>query len=185
MSRKRMRAPRAHVLGLTLMDSVLALFVFVIGVGAVFGMLSRVSTANRRMMYLSSSLDAFARVSAEIRDAKCYFPAETPGNIGLAVMDPGFLIGAGWIETAQNSSIIEHIGDLKTTVPNLHVSYRVTAEAVQPNQAPAMDIDVRVREIMNDPRMDDPVLEDGYWIQTFPVKKMCNPRADASARGEY
>lgn len=44
---------------------------------------------------------------------------------------------------------------------------------------------MRVRELKNDPAMDDVALENGYWIQVFPVKKVCNPRADATARGEY
>ena len=58
--------------------------------------------------------------------------------------------------------------------------------AVNYQGPPAFDIQVRVREITRDAVKDNPLVTNGYWIRTFPLKKVCNLRLLAlPGRGEY
>jgi prepilin-type N-terminal cleavage/methylation domain-containing protein len=177
---------RAHRRGVTLLESMIALGVFAIGITGVFGLIARVHAGNRSVMAQAGTLDAFALVAAEIRDARCDFPATMPGVFDPTMTDPALQpTGGGWIDTPRGA--ITRVGELEGSPP-LHVSYRVALERAPVNPPPqvvALDVDVRVREVQHDPVKDNAALEAGSWIRVFPVKKLCNPRYDETYRGEY
>lgn len=183
------RRPRRSTRGLTLLEAVFSVLVLSTGVVAVFGMINRISSANRTMAYQAAALDAFARISAEIRDAKCVFPSEDPNNFALADIDPGIdgsVAPPAWQTDPVVNSTIRHVGTIPGAVPQVRVAYRVSLDPnIPPTATPAYDVEVRVRQIMGDPAKDDEALESGYWIQIYPVKKLCSLRPDATARGEY
>ena len=193
--------------GVTLLEAMIALTVLVTGIAALFGLINHVHSANRTMAYATSSIDVFAQISAQIRDARCDFDADNPpgpGTVDAALTDPGLasVLGGAWVSGPIGGSQISLIGDLDGSnpalpklVPPLRVDYRVQVEdtakltaqdgnAPVPN-APSLEVDVRIRELTGDPARDNPALEDAYWIRTFPVKKLCNPRLDETSRGEY
>jgi Tfp pilus assembly protein PilV len=185
-ARKRQR-------GMTLLEAIFSVLVLATGVVAVFGMITRISTANRSMAFQTSALDAFAEVAAQIKDARCNYPAAAPAIGNTAdLTDPVIiqLLGAPgtWYNgtPAIAGSTIERLGDSAPgVVPAVRVDVRARADAVGVNAPPSISFQVRVREIKNDAAMDAVALENGYWIQVFPVTKVCNPRGDATARGEY
>ena len=182
---------------MTLLEAVFAVLIMVTGVAALMGMIINVENANRSMALQHSSLDVFARISAQIRDAECDL---LPGAIlDATTSDPAFLPGAppaagrdaGWIQAPLNGSSITLVGtgdtnpELVDYVPSLIVAYRVRSEAGPVAAAPAFQIDVQVRQRMRDPVMDNINTTAGYWVRVYPVQKMCNRRDDASQRGEY
>lgn len=192
------RKPRSGRRGLTLLEAVFSILVLAIGVVAIFGMVSRISNANQSMAFQATALDAFARIAAEIRDSTCVYNAADPQNAATAQIDPG-LSGIAvnppvnlprvW-QTAPvgAASLIQHVGTFNNTSPPIQIAYHVTnapPDSASLTEAPSYDIDVRVRQIMNDPVMDAANLESGYWIQVYPVKKICSLRADDTSRGEY
>jgi type II secretory pathway pseudopilin PulG len=180
---KRMRCERR---GMTLLEAVIALLVLSTGVAAVFGMVGRISNANRSMAFQTASLDAFSEISAQIRDARCDIPeGQAMDDFNAALFDPGLALTNGqWVNAAIAGSTIQLVGDFTNRVPVIRIDYRVAEDNTQPGPV-SLDIDVRVREITGDPDKDDPARESGYWIQVFPVKKLCTPRTDATYRGEY
>lgn len=192
--------------GMTLLESVMAMSILSVGVVAVFGTVRQVTSANRTMAFQSSAVDTLSEVAAQIRDAQCDFPSEAaiPGapDFTAATIDPGLsgFIDAGWVDTSAGpvtGSGIQKVGVIPNVVPPLFVDYRISSEAVvvdtslnpitgfEPANVPGLNVEVRVREITNDPARDAVLLEDGYWIQIFPVKKVCNVRMEDSSRGEY
>lgn len=181
-----MRRARNYRRGVTLLESMFALMVFAVGITGVFGLVARVHTGNRSVMAQVSSLDAFALIAAEIRDARCDFAAESPGLFDPTMTDPALQpTGGAWIDVPRGA--ITRVGLLEGAPP-IHVSYRVAIErspVMPPPDVVALDVDVRVREIQHDPGKDSAALEAGSWIRVFPVKKLCNPRYDATYRGEY
>lgn len=171
----------------------IALAVLVTGIAAVFGMVVHVKTANRTLLMQTRSLDAYARLAAQIQNAQCdYNPLAPPalGSVDTALTDPGLVptpAPGTWIDASNRdpNSLVDAVGrtgvDLPPTVPTMHVDYRVTGGLT--TQIPVLDIEIRVREITNDPTID--ALPGGYYVRTYPVRKMCNPRLDESMRGEY
>lgn len=178
--------------GFTLIEAIVALGVLVAGLGSVLGLITYVQGSNRSLAMQSHALDAFARIGAEIRDARCDFMALIePYAVDATMTDPGLaqVIDNGWIAAPVAGSAIRFVGDetnnplLAGRAPPIRVDYRVTLDG-SPG-IPAFNIDVRVREITGDAERDDPDRESGYWIRMQPVKKMCNPRIDETARGEF
>ena len=190
------RSARTSVRGMTLLEALVSVLVLVVGVAALMGMIINVENANRSMALQHNSLDIFARISAQIRDAECDF---VPGvGLSAATSDPAFLPGgipdAGangqWIEEPLNLSTITLVGtnntnpELAQYVPAIQVAYRVN-DPLNIDTLPSFQIDVQIRQIMRDPVQDDIERLDGYWIRVYPIQKMCNGRADATQRGEY
>lgn len=166
--------------------------VLVTGIAAVFGMATHVQTATNNLKFQNLAVDHFARFSAQVRNARCDFPAGLPtvtgGNL---VTDQGLNFGlatGNWITTPQGGAIdlvgITDGTSLPKTSPQIRIAYRMTLNTTVPN-IPAYDIDVQIREITNDPARDNINLIDGYWIRVYPLTKTCNPRLDTNARGEY
>lgn len=179
----------------------MALGVLAIGVVALFGMISHIQNANRSMAFQNSSLDAFARIAAQIEDARCDYTPTAPA-FATATKDPGLATLDVWIETPAFQSNIDLVGNVDTnpafplldSVPALSIRYMVSLEdpasflAGPTPTAPALDIQVEVREYFRDPIRDDPTITDAYYVRNFPVKKLCNARYEAvaaNARGEY
>ena len=68
----RMKKPaRKAQRGVTLIETVIAMFVLVTGIAAVFGMASHVHHANRSLAFQTQSVDVFSRLTAQFRDARC------------------------------------------------------------------------------------------------------------------
>ncbi len=182
--------------GMTLLEAVISVLILVIGVAALMGMIINVENANKSMALQHSSLDVFARLSAQIRDAECDFFPVTGLQPGTS--DPAFLPGAPptagangqWILAPLTDSSITLVGDGTTNpaladyVPAIRVAYRVRPE-INLNAAPAFQVDVQVRQIMRNPVQDDINFLDGYWVRVYPVQKLCNARGTATQRGEY
>ena len=180
---------------MTLLEAVIAVLVMVTGVAALMGMIINVENANRSMALQHNSLDVFARLSAQIRDAEC--DALPVAGLGPGTSDPAFLPGvwpvAGangqWIAQPVNNSSITFVGDatnnpaLEQYVPPIRVAYRVRTE-VNLQAAPAFQVDVQVRQLMRDAR-DNVNLENGFFVRIYPVQKLCNNRTNATQRGEY
>jgi hypothetical protein len=176
---------------------------------ATFAMLERVQGANRSLDLTRTANEAFTRLAAQIRSAQCdYDGSAFPGAIAEDTTDPGLFdaAGAGWIGVdtpVSPGSSITYAGltdgsdpALARTVPPLRIEYRVEEEAA-PRAAPdavrappatvgpAYDVDIRVRMLTGDPAMDDPAVENGWWIKHYPIKKVCNARYEGSGRGQF
>jgi type II secretory pathway component PulJ len=183
---------RARARGMTLMEALMAMTVLATGVAALFGMINRVQGANRSIAFQSDALDAFSRIAAQLRDAECVLPNDLPPNLANTVRDPGLdPVNGTWIAAPAAGSLITFVGDADTNpqlaryMPPLRVDYRLRASAVPVNALPALEAEVRVREITRDPVRDDPAVENGHWIRIFPVQKVCTPRLDDTLRGAY
>ncbi len=182
---------------MTLLEAVVSVLVMVTGVAALMGMIINVENANRSMALQHNSLDIFARISAQVRDAECDFLPGTGLQAGSA--DPTFLPGTPpaqgangqWLTAPINDSSITLVGDGSTNpaladyVPPVRVAIRVHTENVALQAAPSFQIDVQVREIMRDVVQDNINNVNGYWVRVYPVQKLCNARTDATQRGEY
>jgi type II secretory pathway pseudopilin PulG len=186
-----MRRRRSHrERGVTLVETMIALIVLSTGVAAVFGMVTHVTTANRSLTFQANSLDVFARVAAQIQDTQCDFPTTGP-----PVIDPGLLVAQNtWITAPVGNSAISFIGvtdgvDLpELTQPKMRIEYQLSRETPGPPTPDAFNINVRVREITNDPVKDalgfaPSIFDGGHWIRVYPVKKVCVPRVDDLVRG--
>ena len=192
-----MRRPSARTRGTTLLEAMVALLVMGIALVAIFGMLNHVEGANRSLSFQNTALDVFARVSAQIRDARCDYDATVvPSVLNFPTTDSGIPAGMGpWfgIGGPEPGSQITLVGDaasnpqLAEFTPAIRVEYQVTQEVPPDPAAPlSFRFDVRIRQIMRNAAQDAPGLTDGHWIRIFPVQKVCNPRGDlANARGEY
>lgn len=194
-----MRAPRRGQAGMTLLEAILALAVFGTGVAALFGMITSVSDANRSMSFQNNSLDLFTRISAQVRDAQCDYDANALAFVfDPAMMDPGLTVLGGWQGAGGGvaGSVITAVGDdtnnpdLAEYVPKMRADYRVLD--ITPPAAPGappspllLMVEVRIRELMNDPAKDAPALESGPWIRNYPVQKLCAPRYDGLPRGAF
>lgn len=196
--------PRPGRRGMTLIEAMMAMGVLTIGMAAIFNMIKYVKGANQTLSFQGTALDAFAHVSAEIRDARCDYLANAavPG-INPLTTDPGLVAGeGGWTGAAGPiaGSGITFVGDAATNpllagfVPPIRVDYRTTRHPPlqgappvpvvgQPNTS--YTVEVRVRELKRDAVRDAVALENGYWIRIFPVEKLCTARTDAIGRGEY
>lgn len=193
----RARQARRSRRGMTLLEAVFAVLVLATGVAALMGMIINVENANRSMALQHASLDVFARISAQIRDAECDFV--TGQGLTLATTDPSFLPGGlpnfgangQWITApGVTGSSITLVGDGTTNpeladyVPPIRVAYQVQLEN-NPAATPAFQVNVQVRQIMDDPQQDLLTNTAGYWVRMYPVQKLCNARGDATQRGEY
>lgn len=176
---------------MTLLEAMVSIFILATGVAALMGMIISVENANKSMALQNASLDVFARVSAQIRDAEC--DITPPDPLDPAMADPAFIagVGLGWIDNPLVGSSITLIGDsdnhpeLGNYVPPLIVAYRVRPEPPNPDAAPSFQVDVMVRQLMRDATLDDLDQEGGYYIRVYPVQKLCNIRFDRFQRGEY
>jgi hypothetical protein len=185
---------------LTLLEAVLALAVFSTGVVALFGMINNVSSANRSSSFHRNSLDLFSRLSSQIRDAQCHFDGNgtppyivdyVPPYTVLSAADPGLDPALGWRGTAGPvvGSAITAVGNAQTNaaifagyVPPMEADYLVTDVTV-PGDPPTLRIDVRIREITNDPMKDGSPT--GPWVREYPIQKTCAPRYDGMPRGAF
>lgn len=180
--------------GMTLVEAVIAVLVMTIATAAVFGLINHVQGANRTLSFQNIALDVFARVSAQIRDARCDFPAATPGITAVST-DAGLIAGeGGWFGAGgpEPGSAITFVGD-PTNNPELasysvpiRVDYRSTRRQLNA-AAPftSYHVEVRIRQIMRNAAQDAPGQVDGYYIRVFPVDKVCTARIDPIGRGEY
>lgn len=192
-----MRRSRRQTRGMTLLEAVVALLVMATALAGIFGMINHVEGANRSLSFQNTALDVFARVSAQIRDARCDYDATVvPVALNPATTDAGLMAGMGaWFGAAgaEPSSLIDLTGNsannpaLAGITPEIQVDYMVTQEPPPDPSAPlSFRFDVRIRQIMRNAAQDDPNLTDGHWIRVFPVQKVCNARGDIlDARGEY
>lgn len=188
-----MRRRRSQA-GLTLLEAVLALAVFSTGVAALFGMISNVSNANRSSSFHRNSLDLFARLSAQIRDAQCDYDGNTvPPVFDPALTDPGLAPTAGFIGVGGpvGGSAITAVGNTTSNavyfqeyVPPMQAEYQVTLVAPTfPNEPPSLQVDVRIREITFDAAKDAMIA--APWIREYPIQKACAPRYDGQPRGAF
>lgn len=180
---------------MTLLEAIIALAVFATGVAALFGMITDVGDANRSLAFQNNSLDLFSRISAQIREAQCDYDA----NVGLytldpALMDPGLSDINNWVPAPVAGSAITAFGAqvspaMRDYVPAMAADYRVlnatppVGTGAQP--PPTLLIEVRIREIMNDPVKDNPALTMAPWIRNYPVQKLCAPRYGIQSRGAF
>ncbi|MEO1228870.1 MAG: prepilin-type N-terminal cleavage/methylation domain-containing protein [Myxococcota bacterium] len=203
--RRRRRARR----GMGLLEVMMATVLLAIGMVATFAMLDRMEGVHRSLDLTQTANDTYSQLAAQIRDAQCdYDGTQAVGVLDPATTDTGIFnaIGAGWIGFTQpipaNSSIT-HAGvtdgsmpALPRTVPPVRIEYRLEREAAPVLAAgainappggvgPALDVEIRVRLLTNDPVRDDPALDQGWWIKHFPLKKTCNARYERTRRGEY
>jgi prepilin-type N-terminal cleavage/methylation domain-containing protein len=194
--------------GFTLLEAVIALAVLAAGVAVVFGLAVHVTNANRTLEFQTQSLDAFNAVAAQIKNAQCdYNPLAPPGPgaVDVATTDPGLTAFNVWIDpggwtgannNAPAGSSITFIGRsngvappsagfpaLPATVPQMQIDYMVVPDNNPAVEIPALDVQVRIREITNDAATD--ALTSGIYVRVYPVRKTCNPRLDESRRGEY
>jgi hypothetical protein len=68
-------------------------------------------------------------------------------------------------------------------VPQMQIDYMVIPDNDPAIEIPALDIQVRIRELTGDAATD--IAATGYYVRTYPVRKVCNARLDESRRGEY
>lgn len=183
---------RRSARGMTLVEAMVAVVVMSTAIAAIFGMINHVQGANQTLAFQNIALDAFAQISAQIRDARCDYPAATPG-INAVGTDAGLMAGeGGWFGLGgpEPGSGITFVGDpsnnpiLANYGTPIRIEYRSTRQ-----QTAGVDtsylVEVRIREITRDPARDNPALTDGHWIRVFPVEKVCTARVDAVGRGEY
>ena len=201
--------PSRQQRGISIIEVMMAAVLLALGVTAMFAMLDRVEGANRSLDFARTANDAYARLAAEIRDAQCdYDGRQVPPVMDGTTTDPGLaaVIGVGWVGVdvviPVGSSITQAgVSDgsnpfISATVPTLRIEYRLVNEApvvVAPGAirgapagvGPAFDVEIRIRKVTGNPAMDDPTVNNGWWIKHFPVKKVCNPRYESRRRGEY
>ncbi len=177
-----------HQRGATLIEAMIAAVILAVGTAAVTELLKQVSIANRRMTFQTVALDTFTSIASQIQDATCDVPpgAAAPGAL---TTDPGLWAAisapAAWQTVPTAGSGITTLGDL--TIPKAYPIRAAVRLAAAPPPfgmgPPNYDFEVEVREIMNDVAMD--AATDGYWVRTYPVKKVCNRRTEAQGRGEF
>lgn len=195
--------------GMGLLEVMMATVLLAFGMVATFAMLDRMEGVHRSLDLTQTANDAYAQLAAQIRDAQCDYDGTQPvGGLDPATTDAGLFnaVGAGWIGVTRPipvPSSITHAGvsdgtmpNLPVTVPVVRIEYRVDNEAppvLAPGATtappggvgPALDIEIRVRLLTNDPARDNPALDQGWWIKHFPLKKTCNARYERTRRGEY
>ena len=191
---QRVRRHRARMRGMTLLEAVVSVLVVVTGVAALMGMIINVENANRSMALQHASLDIFARLSAQIRDAECDKLPDDP-VLQAANSDPLFVDSghySSWVTAPLAGSSVTLLGDSLTLpeladyVPKVIVALWVEREVPPYADAPpSFQIDVQIRELMPDPAMNNIATTNGYWIRIYPVQKLCNLRDDSEQRGEY
>lgn len=184
---------RRSVRGMTLIEAMVAVVVMTTAIAAIFGMINHVEGANRTIAFQNIALDAFARVAAQVRGARCDYSARAQGATA-ATIDPGLVAAVGGWTGAGGpvaGSSITFVGD-GTNNPELleyptpiRIEYRSTAVTPAVGLTSSYTVEVRIRQIMRDPVKDAAALEDGYWIRIFPVDKMCTARLDPVGRGVY
>lgn len=168
--------------GVTLIETMVALVVLAIGIAAIFSMVAHVSKANRTMLLQTRSVDAFAQIAAEIQNAQCDFD---PGT-GTPYVDPGFTTTVPMpIDEPIDDSAIQSVGvtdgsgPLPATVPPMSIAYAVVpVPAPTPGGIPGYEIEVQITEI-------NPISRIGDGTRRYPIRKLCNPRLDATRRGEF
>ena len=181
---------------MTMLEAVFTVAVLIVSLAALIGMIINVENANKSLALQNNALDVFARVSAQIRDAECDLQPAV-GVLQAGSTDPLLLTLAGgpppppgWYDAPIAGSSVTLLGRsdanpvLGDYVPPIWIALRGQVTSAAP-AAPSFQIDVMIRQIMYDPVRDNLAIENGYWIRIFPVQKMCNMRADPTARGEY
>jgi prepilin-type N-terminal cleavage/methylation domain-containing protein len=185
------RAPRASRRGMTLVEAIIAMLVLTIGVAGIYNLLGSISGSQHNLRLNSQGLDLYSRISSEIKDSVCDYPAQLAGVpivASQAVRDPGLLTENIWIPAMVPQAIGSRIrtigdfdGDGALVAPGtgvLQVDYRVRSLAIVNVNPLTYEIDVRVRQVQNDPVRDAPALENGTWMRVFTVQKVCNARTD-------
>lgn len=184
--------------GMTLVETMVSVVVLTIGVASIFNLLGHMSSSQRSLSLTGHGVDLYSQLSAEIRDAHCDFQATDPP--GAFSIDPGLALVPPntWVDDLAPpppTSTIRAFGLRNDVKPTMRISYRVRpvgafTGARAATQLLAYEVDIRVREVMNDPVRDAPAREDGYWIKMFTIEKLCNgrvdpPTASQSGRGEF
>lgn len=192
MTRTKRRGRRRRRLGMTLVETLVAVAVLGIGSASLFSLLSGISTTNRRAKFQGASIDVLGIFSAQVRDAAC---DDTPAG----VRDDAGLVAAGWI-TAPTGSITA-VGDLDAAASGVQTNYPLRVQyEVTPVAAPAMgprslDIRVQICEYSHpsvtgaataEARCQPGVVwTPGLYTREFVVKKVCAERDGETSRGEY
>lgn len=181
------RRSHHHQRGATLIEAMIAAVILAVGTAAVTELLKQVSIANRRMTFQTTALDTFTAIASQIQDATCDVPpgAAVPGAL---TTDPGLWAAISNIGTWQNAPVagsgITTLGDLTLVKAYpIRATFRAVAAPAPGLGPPNFDLEVEVREIMRDAVLDAAV--EGYWVRTYPVKKVCNRRTEAQGRGEF
>lgn len=185
---------RAAQYGGTLIEALISLVVLMVATASITNILKYVGDANRRMAFQTASLDVYAEVAAQVEDARCDADAT-----GLETRDPGLqaIIAArpNFVDVVTPTSLIRTIGllneanverrgrsiPMRVSIRDLGTAPAWTAGSLGP---PTFDLEVQIREIMSDPARDAPAVTSGFWIRSYPLKKICNLRADTNGRGE-
>jgi len=179
--RRRGRASRR---GATLIEAVVALGALGVGTAGVMTLMTYVSQTSERAAFHGRAIDVASEFAAQVADTTCDLLPDDNAPSPPAT-DPG-LLAAGDQLAPVTGSAITLVGDIDGT-PSVRVSYVSTLEirGAGFDGPPAFDLEVRIREITNDDALDDPAITEGWWIRTFPVKKVCNRRTEPTGRGEF
>ena len=186
------RRTKTYTAGATLIEALIAMAALGVGAAGVFTLLAHVSQTNRRAAFQTRSLDIASEFATQVRDAACDVPqgaiAVSPASTDPGLNQQNWYPGTGVTidQPAAPIGSFNLVGFLPG-IPPVHVSYRATAEAgtVAIDGPPAFDVEVRIREVTGDPDKDDPNVVTGFWMRTFPIKKVCNIRLELNGRGEY
>jgi len=181
--------------GATLIEAMISCVVLAGGTAAVTQLLSHVSQANRRMAFQSLANDLASELMNQVADARCDTDAIN-GNLSAATVDSGLWAAINAVGVWQlgpglpATSVVQTVGTsaamplVDRGIP-LRIRYRVTAATTIAGRAPpSFDLEVEVREILNDVARDNLAVTTGFWIRNIPFKKVCNRRMEAGGRGE-
>lgn len=205
MNRNRRYGSRGQR-GAMLIEALVAIAVLGVGTAGLAGMISAVTQANRRQSFQNKSLEVFAAVATQVKSANCdvFPPLFLPGAIGSDAIFAGAM-PSGWIDAQIAGSSLTMIGDSAGATgwdpgltPPMRIEYYMElspAPVANYQGPPSFDLEVRVREVTLDPTKDAPTAgtpdaptPNGYWIRSFPLKKVCNARptdiSTVGGRGE-
>jgi hypothetical protein len=187
------RGPRRSAFGGTLIEAMIACVVLSAGTAAVTQMLANVHHANRTMSFQTLANELAAEFGAQLMDARCDTDALN-GNLAAASVDPGLwtaiqpanlnvwqLAPAGGLRSLGNSTANPLID---RGIP-LQMRFRVTQNTTLVGFGPpTYNVELEIRQTMFDAARDNLGVTNGYWIRSYPLKKVCNRRMEANGRGE-
>lgn len=181
-----MRAPRRSQHGGLLLECVIALGVLFTGSAAVVAVLGNVSQTSKQIRFHALALSMFGQLSSEVGAATCNVGPGQNAPTALTA-DPGLLVVANqWQTTPVANSNIQTIGAFNNLSPRIVIDYRLNPTVGAPvNSPPSFDVQVRIRQVMNDAAKDSLDALNTHWIKTFPVKKTCAFRSQLQSRGGY